>query len=287
MAKKNKNNNKNMIFIIILLIVVSVTVFFFPKINEYLVNKSMPKIEKTETKKEDEKRVIDEDIIETIHYPLMRTSIYNTNTYYSLDTFKISDMSNTDILLNGFLSIENVMIKSLNRRGTCIANSVAFDTKWIDFRIKNILGKKLNYSYENFYVPEDIDTTYKGNWTYNSSTNQFIYNGLCKSLATSVLYYDLTKLIKLDYADKESNDILATYYVGFAKVEGNNYSIYSDTNMTNLVTSGEIQDKTINEIFESLDEAILNKFNKYQYTFKDNLCSYNEYCLYEGKWLNE
>lgn len=286
-----KNNNKNIIFIIILLIIlliiVSVIVLFFPKINEFLVNQSMPKIEKTETKEKDTKRVIDEDVIETIHYPLMRTSIYNINTYYSLDTFKISDMSNTDILLNGFLSIENVMIKSLGRSGTCVANSVAFDTKWIDFRIKNILGKKVNYSYENFYVPEDINTTYKGNWIYNSQTSQFIYNGLCKNLATTTSYYDLTKLIKLDYADKESNDILATYYVGFAKIEGNSYAIYSDTNMTNLITNGEIQDKSINEIFENLDTNTLNKFKKYQYTFKDNLCSYNEYCLYEGKWLNE
>lgn len=282
-----KNNNNSVLFIIILLIFAIVVIYFFPKINEYFTNQSMPKVNKTETKEEEEKRVIDQDIIETIHYPLMRTSRYDKNTYYSLDTFKVSDMSNTDILLNGFLSIENIMIKSLGRGGTCTNTSFAFDSKWIDFRIKNILGKKVIYSYENFYVPEDLDSAYKGNWTYNRSTNQFIYNGLCSSRFTAESYYDLTKLISLDYADEKSNDILATYYVGFALVVGNNYYIYSDTGMTDLVTSGEIQDKNINEIFESLDATTLNKFRKYQYTFKDNLCSYNEYCLYEGKWINE
>lgn len=285
---KNNKNNKSLVFVLVLLVLAGVAVFFFPKINEFLTKITMPKVEKTETREEEEKRVIDEDIIETIHYPLMRTSIYNTNTYYSLDTFKISDMSNTDILLNGFLSIENVMIKSTGRRGTCVVDSVAFDTKWIDFRIKNILGKTVNYYFEDFYVPEDRHGSYSGNWTYNSATNQFIYNGLCRSLATTPSYHDLTKLIKLDYADKESNDIIAIYYIGFAKVEGNSYSMYSDTNMTNLVTSGDIEDiNKINEIFENLDATTLNKFNKYQYTFKDNLCSYNDYCLYEGKWLNE
>ncbi len=281
-------NNKNLIFVLVVLVLAIVIIFLFPKINKLIVEKSMPKIDKTEEKEKDEKRTIDEDIIETIHYPLMRTSIYNANTYYSLNTFKLSDMSNTDILLNGFLSIENVMIKSNGRRGTCTTQSAEFDTKWIDFRIKNILGKQIEYTFEDFYVPEDLNNNYRGSWTYNSATSRFIYNGLCSSLATNTKYYDLTKLVKLDYVNDESNDISAVYYVGFARVEGNNYAIYSDTNMTNLVTSGTIENlDNLNETFEKLDDNTLKKFGKYEYLFKDNLCSYNDYCLYEGRWLNE
>ena len=48
---------------------------------------------------------------------------------------------------------------------------------------------------------------------------------------------------------------------------------------------------TINEV----EEELLNTFKSldkkqkkiYKYTFKNTLCSYDEYCLYEGKWVNE
>lgn len=285
---KNKKDNKNIVFIMVLLVIVAVSIFFFPKINEIITNKSMPKLENTESKKETEERKIDEDIIETIHYPLMRNSIYSVNTYYSLDKFKVSDMINTDILLNAFLSIENVMIKPLGINGTCTNQSLYFDAKWIGLRIKNILGKTVSYNLDNFYVPEDINRNYMGNWIYDRLSNRFVYDGICISLATPATYYDLTKLIKLDYVNKDSNDIKATYYVGFAKVEGNTYSIYSDTAMTNLVTSGTFENSNkLKATFENLDKNTLNKFGKYEYLFKDTLCSYNEYCLYEGKWIHE
>ena len=29
-----------------------------------------------------------------------------------------------------------------------------------------------------------------------------------------------------------------------------------------------------------------NKKNSYKYTFKNTLCSYDEYCLYEGEWTD-
>ena len=52
---------------------------------------------------------------------------------------------------------------------------------------------------------------------------------------------------------------------------------------------------TINEgefvSLEQLNDTYKNINNKnkqiYKYKFKNNLCSYNEYCLYEGKWVDE
>ena len=75
------------------------------------------------------------------------------------------------------------------------------------------------------------------------------------------------------------------YYVGFAKVVDNNYTIYSDANMTNELTKGTFTTlEDLNTVFKNI-----NKENKkiYKYTFKNTLCSYNEYCLYEGKWITE
>lgn len=285
MENKEKNNKNNSIFVVVLLLVVALLMIFFPKIYSYIEDAKMPKIQKNNKKPEETERKIDEDIIETIHYPLMRNSVYNSNTYYSLDKFTVSNMSNSDILLNAFLDIYEGNMTSYSGNVTCTKTSKQFDVEWLELRIKNILGKNVKYTLSDFNVPEDLNTKYKGTWKYDSKSHRYIYNGLCKSQAGNTKYYDLTKLIKLEYAGASSNDINAYYYVGFAKVVGNSYAIYSDAKMQNEINSGTISKvDELNTIFEGLDT---NNLKIYKYTFKDTLCSYNEYCLYEGEWVDK
>lgn len=276
--KQGKNNN---LFLIIIFIVVVILVLFLPKIYDFIEKQQLPKVERTEEKKEPKKE-IDEDILETIHYPIMRNSIYDSNTYYSLDKFTISSMSNNDILYNAFMDIYEGNIVNSNKKGSCTNISKEFNKDYIELRIKNILGKNIKYNLDTFYIPEDADSNYKGTWKYDSANSRFIYDGLCSSKATNTKYYNLEELIKIEY---EKDDIVAHYYVGFAKIVGNNYTIYQDAKMTKQLTNGAFTSvEELNNVFKKL-----NKKDKkiYKYIFKDTLCSYNEYCLYEGKWVNE
>lgn len=278
----HEQNNKNGILIISLLVVVTILVLFFPKIYDFINSFSMPKVENTEVQEKEEVKEIDESILETIHYPLMRTSIYNSNTYYSLDKFTSNDLSNEDILLNAFLDLYEGNI-TYYEGYTCTGESKQFNKDYLELRIKNIINNKINYTLTNFYVPEDLDSKYIGNWTYDSYNGRFIYEGLCSSNATNVKYYNLEELIKIEYENK--NDIVVYYYVGFAKVEGENYIIYKDANMTKQIAEGKFIDiENLNNKFKSIDKK---QKKIYKYLFKNSLCSYNEYCLHEGKWVNK
>lgn len=280
MEKKSEKNNS--LFIIILFAVILVLVLFLPKIYEFIETERLPEVEKTEEKEEIKETKVDEETLESIHFPIMRNSIYDSNTYYSLETFTISNMSNNDILYNAFMDIYEGNMTSSNITGSCTSISKQFNVDYLELRIKNILGKNVKYNLESFYVPEDSNSNYKGTWVYDSSYSRFVYNGLCFSKATNTKYYNLEELISAKYED---SDIVVNYYVGFAKVVGNNYVIYSDANMTKEIHSGTFTSlEDLNNIFKSI-----NKNNKkiYKYTFKNTLCSYNEYCLYEGKWVNE
>jgi len=191
-------------------------------------------------------------------------------------------MSNNDILYNAFMDIYEGNMTSSNISGACTNISKEFNKDYMELRIKNILGKNVNYTLDTFYVPEDSNSNYKGTWNYDSANSRFIYNGLCNTKATNTKYYNLEELIKANYED---SDIIVYYYIGFAKIVDNTYVIYNDANMTNEISSGSFTTvDDLNKLFKSI-----NKEDKkiYKYTFKNTLCSYNEYCLYEGKWVNE
>lgn len=275
-------NNKNGILIIVLLAVSTIIVLFFPNLYDLVTSISMPKVEQIEQEEKEKVKEIDESILETVHFPLMRNSIYDKNTYYTLDKFTISNLSNNDILLNAFLDIYEGNMTSYEGMGACTNISKQFNKDYIELRIKNILSNKLNYTLSNFYVPEDSNSKYVGNWNYDSSNSRFTYVGLCNSKATTTKYYNIEELIKMEYDNK---DIIAYYYVGFAKVEGNNYTIYKDANMTEEIKSGVLNN--VDEL-DSIFKDIKKKNKKiYKYRFKNTLCTYNEYCLYEGKWIDE
>ena len=280
MKKKNEKNNN--LFLIILFVSVVVVVLFLPSIYDIVEKMKLPEVETAEKQGQEENKIINEDVLETIHYPIMRNSIYDSNTYYSLDTFKISNMSNNDILYNAFMDIYEGNMTSSNITGSCTSISKQFNVDYLELRIKNILGKNVKYNLESFYVPEDSNSNYKGTWVYDSSYSRFVYNGLCTSKAANTKYYNLEELISAKYED---SDIVVNYYVGFAKVVDNNYTIYKDAKMTEELNNGTFTSiDELNNLFKSI-----NKKDKkiYKYTFKDTLCSYNEYWLYEGKWVNE
>lgn len=273
--KKNK-------FIIVLFVISVVLVLLFPQIHDFIEDFKLPKINNNKVKEEVKKKVVDEEILSNLHYPLMRNGVYSATTYYSLDKFTYSDMSNNDILYNAFLDIYEGNMTPYEGVTNCTNISKQFQDDYIKLRIKNIIGKSVNYNLADFIVEEGNDSPYIGTWQYDAVNSRFIYTGLCNTGDTSVKYYDLTEFIKASY---DNDDIVVYNYVGFAKVIDNMYYIYSDASMQNEISTGNfINVEDLNSKFKNI-----NKKSKkvYKYTFKDTLCSYNEYCLYEGKWVNE
>lgn len=277
-----KKNDKNNIFVIILFVIIIIFVLLFPKIYSFIENINLPQVEKLNNTIEKDNKTVDSELLESIHFPIMRNSTYDINTYYALDRFTVQDMSNNDILYNAFMDIYEGNITDSSISGGCTNIAKEFNKDYIELRIKNILGKNINYILEDFYVPEDSSSNYTGVWTYDSTNLKYIYNGLCESKNSDAKYYNLEEFIKAEY---DKDDIVVYYYVGFAKVVGSNYTIYKDANMQTELQSGIFTSlEDLNNIYKSI-----NTKNKkiYKYTFKDTLCSYNEYCLYEGKWVNE
>ena len=277
-----KDEKRDNVFVVVLFVIIAVCVLLFPKIYSYLETANLPEIEKSNSKNDEVTKVVDEETLDSIHFPIMRNSVYESNTYYSLDKFTIVDMSNNDILYNAFMDIYEGNITNSSTAGRCTTLAKEFNKDYIELRIKNILGKNVQYTLDDFYVPEDSNSSYTGIWTYDVGNSRYIYNGLCESRNSDIKYYNLEQYIKAEY---EENDIVVYYYVGFAKVQGSNYIIYKDANMTDELQSGTFIDmESLNSIFAGINNK---DKNIYKYTFKDTLCSYNEYCLYEGKWVNE
>lgn len=268
MAKNKKSNNN--VLLLVLCVIIIVFIFLLPYLYDFITDLRMPKVKEEEPVIEEVKKVVDEEVLADIHFPIMRSSKYNATSYYNLDVFKISDMNNSDILYNAFMDIEQVNI-----------NNNTVKSKYMELRIKNILGKSINYKFERFYVPQDANTKYKGYWNYDAKRGLFVYQGGNKNENKSIEYYDLTSLKKAEYNKK---DIIVYYYILFAKVQGKNYTIYSDPSMTNVVLSGILDDKSLNDVFASIDNG---KKKVYKFTFKNTLCSYSEYCLYEGAWVDD
>ena len=151
----------------------------------------------------------------------------------------------------------------------------------MELRIKNILGKNVNYKFERFYVPQDADTKYKGYWNYDAGRGLFVYQGGSNNENKGIEYYDLTSLKSAEYDNK---DIVVYYYILFAKLQGKNYTIYSDPSMTNVVKEGTLENESLDDVFASIDNG---KKKVYRFVFRNTICSYSEYCLYEGAWVDD
>jgi len=264
-----ENKQKNTLMWVLLGVAI-VVVFLFPKIYSLVTKLTLPKVEKSKPETKEEVKKVTDEVISDIHFPLMRNSKYSKDTYYSLDVFTSSNMSDADKLLSAFLKLEKINI---------VNNT--FKSTYMDLLIDNVLGKNIEYNLGGFYVPIDSNVDYKGYWNYNPNNGLFIYQGGNNGANTSIEYYNLEQKIKAEY---DKRDIIIYYYVSFATLQDKNYKIYSDPAMTDLIAEGTLENNTLDDVFVNID----NKKKKiYKYVFKDTICSYSEYCLYEGKWVND
>lgn len=278
----------NLIFWIVIIIVVGATIFFMPNIYKKLQDMDTPKVENKEINQnvvdKKEKISMDSKIIESLTFPVMRNDKTKIESYYDLNKITINNFSNNDILYNAFLDMYDGYLIDNGKVG-CTNNSKEFDATYLKSRIKNIIGKDIKYTFEDFTVPNNnINNKYIGLWKYDSTNNKYVYYGNCDNLNNNTIYYDLKKLYKVDSSD-DNNIIYLYYYIGVAKIENNNYTLYSDIKMTNEIMNGTINDiNEIENIFNSIDTSSLKT---YKYTFKLGLCSYDNYCFYEGEWIND
>lgn len=278
---------KNTILMLLIFIIVGALIFFLPDIYKKVQEFTAPKVEEIEVKKEEEKQpeviTMDSDLVKELTYPIMRNDKYSIDSYYLFNEFTTDNLNNNDILYNAFLDIYSGYFVDAGSYG-CASNSKEFDASYMVSRIKNIIGKDIKYILEDFIVPNvNRDTNYIGTWKYDDVNNKFIYYGNCDKNNNSTIYYDLSKLYKVN-TSKNNNALFLYHYVGFAKVDGNSYTIYNDYNMTNEISSGTISDiSELDNIFNGLD---MNSFKTYKYSFKKGLCSYDNYCFYKGEWVD-
>ena len=220
-----------LLFFVFILLLVGVLVVpniykeFGTKVKQEKINdnkKTEPVKEKIEYKWEDEK-------IENIKLPVMRTNNYLSDSHYQVNSIKITDFSNNEILYNAFLDVYSGYIASYagGYVGQACVNDATrktFSSKYIDARIKNMFTKELDYTHEDFYVPSNIGSAYPGLWKYDGSKN-YVYYGDCNPNPTSdTLYYDVLVEDSLKTSEDGKNVDLI-FYIGFAKVKDNKYDL--------------------------------------------------------------
>lgn len=267
----------SLIFLFLMFIIVGVLIYFMPDIYKKIQEVDNPKVKKTNsttTQTIIKKITMDSDIVKNLKYPIMHNDKYSSDNYFQLNEFSINDLTNNDILYNAFLDIYEGYLVSHEKTG-CTNVSKEFDVIYLKSRIKNIIGKNVNYKLEDFIVPNIYnDTNYVGLWKYDSSNNKYIYNGNCNKVNSNTIYYELTNLYKVDNSD-DLNTLYLYYHIGFVKEEDNKTIIYKDA--------------FYNEELGNIDinNYDLSNFKTYKYTYKLGLCSYDNYCFYKGEWVND
>lgn len=271
----------SIIFIFLLFIIVGVLIYFMPDIYKKIQEMDTPKVEKntdnTTTQTIIKKITMDSDIIKNLTIPIMHNDKYSSDSYYQRSEFSINDLTNNDILYNSFLDIYDGYLKDHISVG-CATKSKEFSATYLKSRIKNIIGKNINYKLEDFNVPNIYkDTNYVGLWKYDSNNDIYVYNGNCNKIENNTIYYEISNLYKVDNTD-DLNTLYLYYHIGFVKLEGNKYTIYKDENYQEEVSNGYM-DNNFN--------YDLSNFKTYKYTYKLGLCTYDNYCFYKGEWASE
>lgn len=276
---------ENVILIIVCVIIVILGLIFMPSIYNYINERNLNNNEiNVETEIEKEKEDVKEnitlksEILKELVYPIMHNDNNTKDTYYSLNRISVLNLSNNDILYNAFLQIYPGYFEKVGSLG-CTNNSIKFSANYIDLRIQNIFGNKVKYNLTDFKVPTGSFSDYIGTFKYDSFNKQFIYYGNCENTNKNTKYYDVGSIYDVSLSDNK-NTLHVYYYVAFVKVENGKYTLYSDYNYTKEISSGN---------FESLEKisSMISKLkvNKYEYTFKKDICNYDSYCFYEGKWM--
>lgn len=285
---------KNLILLFVIFALIGLLILFMPQIYNFtqsLESNSEPKPEVIEESKNEEveKITMDSEIVSELTYPVMRNDLYSSDSYYQLSSMLVTDMTNNDILYNAFIDLYEGYLKDHSTVG-CASNSKEFSASYLESRIKNVIGRNVDYTNETFIVPSSNSSTeYVGEWRYNEASDSYIYYGDCNTVVRNTMYYDLTKLVNLE-TENENSILYLYYYVAFAKIEKNQvdytYTIYSDANMEKEIKSGNINSiEEINSVYEEYLKE--NPVRMYKYTFKKGLCTYDNYCFYKGEWVND
>lgn len=280
---------KKIILLCILCLIVGIVIFFLPNIYKFVETKKAPNVNEEIVEEEEEqleKLTIESDVIKNLKYPIMRYSIYSSNSYYEKSDFKVSYLTNEEILINAFVDIYEGNIGDYNgSKPDCASEAKELKSSYINSRIKNILGNNVKYNHADFNVLELSNySKYLGSWKYNSATDTYIYYGSCTN-QSGTKYYDLKILNKVEAKD-ENKEVSVYAYMGFAKVENSKYIIYSDAAMSNKIKEGAFT--TLANLNKEFEEYLKNnKTKQYKFMFKKGICSYGDYCLEEGAWVNE
>lgn len=276
----------SLIILIVLFILIGIVIFYLPEIYNKVQSIESKKenynidVDIKEDKKE-KKLVLDDAFINDLSFPIMRNNKNNLESYYQFDNIDINSFSNNDILYNAFLDIYDGYLVDHASAG-CADNSKEFDVSYLTSRIRNIIGRDVKYTLEDFTVPNiNGDTKYIGLWKYNENNNKYVYYGNCNSENNSVVYYDVKKLQSSSVSENNVY-VYLDYVIYFVKAEGNQYVVYSDANMTNELLKGNINDYDNSSV--NID---LSKLKKYRFTFKKGICTYDNYCFYKGEWIND
>lgn len=266
----------NVVLIIICILLVSIGIIIMPSIYKVISTKNLDSEIKNVTKKDDKKVTkksisLKSEVLNELVYPIMHNDKYGVDNYYKFDKISVTSLSNNDILYNAFLQIYSGYLVEK-------ANQITFSSNYLESRIKNIFGPKTGYNLTDFKVPTGSFSNYVGTFKYNQKTHSYVYQK-DNVENKSTVYYDIKEIYNVNSPD--DNTINTFFYVAFIKVVNGKYTLYSDYNYTDEVSSGT---------FTSNDDIkkILSKLNvkKYQYTFRKDTCNYDSYCFYEGKWVN-
>ena len=286
MSKEQKGNYYSFF---ITVVIVGLLVVFMPEIYKFLDHQDTPKIENqaSDDKQKEEPITLDSAVVKSLFVPVMRIDNYEKFTYYQKDIMTISDMSNSDLLINAFLQLYDGSFSAYegNANGSCLNYNDQKQLKeiYIKSEIESKLGKNITFTYEDFTVPISTGNQYAGKWHYDSAQNIFIYKGTCDKTKTTS-YYDLVSFYDVESEDNDKT-LYVYAYVAFAKLENGSYVIYQDVDLTKEITSGSAN--TIEELNLKFKDYVKdNPVNTYKYTYKKGLCTYGEYCLDKGEWIN-
>ena len=278
-------------------IMIIVAIILLPKIKKLVDkdDKPTPISNKTEEKVEEtklEKFTLESDEVMNVVYPVLHTNSASKNTYLKLDKITTKNISNNDILYNGLIDVyEGNMApyKGSYSGSYCGSKSqkVSLDYRYVELRIEGKFNKTVSYKPKDIIVPvNNPKTKYVGTWKYNSKAKTYIYYGACNQKSSNILYYDINSAYDVDNKlIDEKQKIIEMYlynYIGFAAVNTSTkaYTIYSDANYTQKVTSGVLKtnnyEKELNQIVSNIGK---DKLNKYLYTFSNGNCPYREYCF--------
>ncbi len=265
--------------VVVVSLLVGLLIYLLPNLYKLssISYKKVTGTKQTESKKKIDKITLESDIVKNLVFPNLNSDIYSANTYFNNNIFTVNNLSNNDILSFAFKQIYNEYgyLTDSNMQG-CASVGKTFSSKYLDFRIKNTISKSVSYNFTDFNVS---DTEYAGLWKYDG-VDSYNYNGNCDT-NSSVLYYDLQKLVSVEGKD-DNKTLYITAKVAFAKIENGEYIIYQDPTFNTPLNKGKYTNlDDLNTKLENLNTK------KYQYIFKQGLCTYEAYCIDKGQWLNE